>query len=176
MTFGVNEAIGLGSGLLGLLKKRRKSGQQVEAERNTFGMGRIADRLEGLAEGYDPEEAVRELLAIAEKSQGRALAHREAELGRRFVSMGGNPSGDTAFRALRRRATDDALNPLGTYAAEKMDEAKRSRLDYFMRALSARSAAAGQGLQSAQFGDSRGNSSAASTAMLIEALKQILKK
>lgn len=168
MPFGIGEGLQLAAGLGGIFGKRRPSPSARLALESSRKSNALADRLETIASGFDPELEAEKSIRFAEKSAGRSLGIANAEINRRFLSAGGNPSGDTAFIGLRRRADDDILNPVAEFSANARAAAVQKKFDLFMAALNARGAATGSLAGTAGLAGGNGGANTASLGLLAD--------
>ncbi len=176
MAFGITEGLQLASGLGGLFGKKRKNPMALLAQNQAEKASSLADRMEQMAMSYNPSKDAQAAVDKAQASAARTLALRDAELNRRFLSQGGNPSGDTAFTTLRRRSQDDVLNPLYGYVANAEATAKAQRLQALAQAFGARTNAASLATGTYQGTMAPPEDKTASIAMLSQALDAMLAK
>ncbi len=173
---GVSEGLSLVSGIAGMLGggKRKTPSWYTDMLR---AQDLAAQRISTFAEGYDPMKEIQADIDFAEKSSARTMEKGMADINRRFLAQGGNPSGDTAFTALKRRTTDDVLGPMAKYAAEARGQAMAKKLEMMMAAYGARQGvtnSAGQLAQMEMMDSSDGMG--ASIGMASQAIQGILDK
>lgn len=143
MAFGILQGLQAAAGLSSLFQKPRRSKLGVMAGDSAQKADLLAQEIAAIARGYDPMRESQASIRYAEDSASRALANANKQLNQEFLSVGGNPSGDTAYTTLKRRRSDDILNPLSQFAAMERSAATSRRLDMLMSALGARNQATG---------------------------------
>jgi len=95
----------------------------------------IIDQILAMARGYDPSKETQTAVDYANKQGANTLANAMGTLNQRFKVSGGSPSGDTNFGFMSQRTTDDVLNPLAQFVANRKANEFSLKMQPFLSVL-----------------------------------------
>lgn len=169
--FGILNGLQAAAGLAGLLNRPKDPYAKAKAQY----MNQYNNRQNLLwqrAMSYNPAEQDASAVRRAQDTTAHALQNAMLGLNQRFKSQGGSPTGDTNFSVMGQRATDDILNPLGSWLADRA----ASQFDRKQAALSAAlGAPPGQMMDAYDAMRSNPSQFGASQEMLMNALTGVMR-
>lgn len=139
---GIGSAVGAATSIIGALggifgKKKKKSAQQIQMERDAREANKQRKMLMDMAMNFDPSKANTAILDEIERRTGRTLQNSQTQLMGNWAKGGAAMGGDTVQLVQRQRALDDVTQPLGMEIARmRANEAAQSlamKMDAFSR-------------------------------------------